>query len=298
MWQPIDPTAPASLTAIEQQQAPVVNAIAAHISTANAALTNAAAKTALGVNSQAGSAAPLMSLRANISQLINTTGSCLVVHPWQQDVGTGDGIYRWLSPQAANTRMVEKLRGVLDERQPGNTSEAVAVMLFATGLAEFAEQLQHFNAVFPVPELQMIQRRCSASISHESNKLQQIDAPQNPHWNHHASADLATVRALDSTLGALQSQIDSLGADTNPITELQAVASKKSAAVASYQQAWDAIDASLTGGAGVVAFMQGNLYSIADQLEQNTPAGYEYPLAAGVIWLGDDLTLLKEVLLT
>ena len=297
MWQPLAPSAPASLQDIDQQQAGVISAIPGQLTTAAAALTNAEQQTSLSVNSQAGAAAALAGLRNQINQLVNTAGSCLVVHPWQQDVGTGDGIYRWLSPQTANTRMVEKLRGVLDTRQPVNVSEALAVMVFATGLAEFTEQLQQLNAVFPVPELQMIERRCGALINHESDKMLQIDAPLNPHWENQHYNDLQTLNRLDKGIGALLAQVESCGADINPITELQALASKKAAAIADYQQAWADLKSSITGGAGVVTFLQGNLYSIADQLEQNSPAGYEYPLAAGVLFVGEDLTLLKEVLL-
>jgi len=227
MWQALAPSVSSSLDDIRQQQAGVITAISGQITAANTALANADSKTTFSVNSQASAAGSLNALRDQIGQLINTAGNCLVVHPWQQDVGTGDGIYRWLSPQTANTRMVEKLRGVLDERQPKDVSEAIAIMVFATGIAEFSEQLQLLNAVFPVPELQMIQRRCSASINHESSKMQQVNAPLNPHWENQQYNDLQTVKQLDSGIGTLMAQVESCSADINPITELQALATKK-----------------------------------------------------------------------
>lgn len=295
-WQPVSVQLPQSLQTIQGQQAATLGSIPAEVSDAKTRLQDINGLPTITTHSLA--TAGLSPLRDQLAALTGTGGHVLAIHPWLQGVNQEHGLYRHLSPAAAVEQLANKCRQLSDARLPA-AQEAVALIFYAADMKTFTQQLASFNTVFPVPDLQLAERRSASLVNHEQTKRHILTAPTEPHWRKNRFADLPKHQAMDKRLGSLQAALESYAGDINPISELIALADKKSALHAQKMTAWDALNAALQGGSGQAFYtQQSNLQAIANTIEKSAPAGHEYPLTAAVLWVGGngDLQLIKEVL--
>jgi len=283
MWQSCQFSLPAQLASIRSQLGSLESGAAAELALQGGRLGGIAQS--FSGSPLADSAAALLALREQAQAAFNAVAACLCVHPWLQDRGSGGAVYQYLAPDEALQALADKCREHTDPRLPEG-GDALVICLFAASVADFHAQLAAFNAVLPVPELQLLERRSKTLISHEADKRVLPTPPATPYWKQQGLADLPQLQALDASLGALQALADGYGADTSPVARLQQTLSRKQAHLQQRADAWNMLAQTFSGGAGVAARLSGSSQSIAQQLTGNPPAGAEYSHTAAVLLIG------------
>ncbi|RWU04141.1 hypothetical protein DWB63_09040 [Pseudodesulfovibrio sp. S3] len=261
-------------------------------------LTNVAGSVKINTNPVLGTVGNIDALRQAMTGLLQTGGLFACVHPYIHPTGDRRGDYAFLTPQQAATGMVDKLGDVMD-LPPGGDLQAVFLLLRGVEHTGFADTLKAFNAVFPVTELQLAERRAAWLATLETDKLIQATGPVHPAWHkqdprrHERAADLDTALGAQVALGegyALES--------VRPEDELAALIDKKQAHVTQLETAWTALQDVIQGGTGLGQILTGNRDSIHRQLNEALPPVEGYKLAAMCCWIGTDeqTTFIKELL--
>lgn len=295
-WQPIAFTAPPSLASI-------ADGAGAAIAGASAALTAATGRLAAAPwptytdNPAAATAAAAGALTGQLHSLLDSDVHLLVVHPWQQGIGDGQGVYRHLSAPNALQALRQKLTAP-DEELPAGAVEGLALLVAARGYQDLATQLAAFTAALPVPELQMVQRRAAALVGWEDEKIR-LGAPLNPaRLLRRKQAHIAT---LDAALGAIDQRLALVSGIASeaagPAAELQALATKKQAALTLQAAAIATASATFTGAAGLALSMGNTLADIAGQIISSGGPGHDYTVCAACLFIAAPgrLNALKEV---
>ncbi|NIB44765.1 hypothetical protein HBA55_34615 [Pseudomaricurvus alkylphenolicus] len=237
---------------------------------------------------------------ASHQALFNVSVDALCVHPWQQGVGSGDGVYRHLSAPNAVAALVNKLNDQADHRLPVGTLEGVAVLINAVSLSDFAQQLGAFNAVFPVEELQAVQRRVEQLSTLENDKVLLPDAALNARWVNKNLLQWSNARSGASHVDRATSMASAYDSENQtPTAELQALIAKKQSRLQSDQSALSTLQASVTGGAGQALFLDsGTRTQLADALNAAGSPGHEYIFCAAVLMVSPpgQLAYVKEVM--
>ncbi|ABC27287.1 probable phage protein [Hahella chejuensis KCTC 2396] len=234
--------------------------------------------------------------RESYQALMRYEGRVLCVHPFQEGVGDGGGLYRYLSAPNAAARLAAKLTDAQDAGRPRGLLDAVAVLIVARDLAGFAERLAAFNAVFPTPELQLAQRRAAQLATLEQEKWILPDAPLTPLWVARDGVQIPRLAQHGRAVGAQLATAQGYAAETpSPVAELQAVIERKRQRLQQLQSHYDQLKGQLTGQAGHALYAQGDASAIAAQLQAGAP-GHEFVLTAGALFVAGvgQLTFLKE----
>ncbi|WLQ14390.1 hypothetical protein O5O45_00380 [Hahella aquimaris] len=229
--------------------------------------------------------------------LMRYEGQTLCVHPFQEGVGDGSGLYRYLSAPNAAARLAAKLTDAQDAGRPRGLLDAVAVLIVARDLAGFAERLAAFNAVFPTPELQLAQRRAAQLATLEQEKFILPDAPLTPPWTARDGIQVHHLAQHGRAVGAQLATAQGYASETpSPIAELQAVIARKRQRLKELQSHYDQLKGQLTGQAGYALYAQGDASAVAAQLQAPGAPGHEYVLTAGALFVAGtgQLTFLKE----
>ncbi|ABC33408.1 conserved hypothetical protein [Hahella chejuensis KCTC 2396] len=230
--------------------------------------------------------------------LMRYEGQTLCVHPFQEGVGDGSGLYRYLSAPNAAARLAAKLTDAQDVGRPRGQLDAVAVLIVARDLAGFAERLKLFNAVFPAPELQLAQRRAAQLATLEQEKFILPDAPLTPPWIARDGLQIPRLAQHGRAVGAQLATAQGYAAETpNPIVELQGVIERKRQRLQQLQNHYTQLKSQLTGQAGFALYAQGDAPNVAAQLQAPGVPGHEYVLTAGALFVAKagQLTFLKEM---
>ncbi|AZZ94674.1 hypothetical protein EUZ85_29775 [Hahella sp. KA22] len=277
-------------------------ALAAPILTgADASLADASARVqgvslAYSPNPLATQASEAAAAREAYQALMHYEGQILCVHPFQEGVADGSGLYRYLSAPNAAARLAAKLTDAQDAGRPLGQLDAVALLIVARDLAGFAERLAAFNAVFPAPELQLAQRRAAQLATLEQEKWLLPDAPLTPPWVARDGLQIPRLAQHGRAVGAQLATAQGYAAETpSPIAELQAVIERKRQHLQQLQSHYDQLKSQLTGQAGYALYAEGDASAVAAQLQAGAP-GHEYVLTAGALFVADAgrLTFLKE----
>ncbi|MBU6950988.1 hypothetical protein [Hahella sp. HN01] len=228
--------------------------------------------------------------------LMRYEGRVLCVHPFQEGVGDGSGLYRYLSAPNAAARLAAKLTDAQDTGRPRGQLDAVAVLIVARDLAGFAERLAAFNAVFPAPELQLAQRRAAQLATLEQEKWLLPDAPLTPPWTARDGVQIPRLAQHGRAVGAQLATAQGYAAETpSPMAELQAVIEQKRQRLKELQSHYNELKGQLNGQTGFALYAQGDASAVAAQLQAGAP-GHEYVLTAGALFVANagQLTFLKE----
>ena len=243
-------------------------------------------------------AADVAALRSALDALMVAGGRMYCVHPYLHPVGDRRGDYAYLTPEDAVGRLAQLLMDP-EAPLPSGTLGAAVVLIYAQDHLSFSGQLNTFNAVFPVSELQLSQRRAEWLATLEGNKL---ICPPGRIWPEKTSLEPrrhGTVRKMDMTLGKLLAVVEGYAAEAaDPEAELQALIAQKEAHRAEELQAWEDFSQELQGGAGQAVYVSGSARAIKAELLKSAVPDAVYKLCAAVCWVGDpdNLQVFREVM--
>jgi hypothetical protein len=260
----------------------------------------------------AGAAANVAALRAQLEALLQAGGRFVCVHPYVHPVGDRRGEYSYLTPSDCVAALAGKVAD--PEDQPSETASedgagdaddgnlaAVCVLLHAADHGPFAALLAAFNAVFPVTELQLAERRARQLITLEKDKRIIATAPKEPRWVASAPHRHGALCGMDSALGALVAQSEAFAAENaSAEAELAALMQARVAHVAQLDAAWQALCSGLSGDAGAAGlgwYLSGDAAGMARQLAAGGTPVSAYKLSAALCWVGatERVAVFKEV---
>ncbi len=234
----------------------------------------------LSINAPAGNADSILSSSDN---LLATT----VVHPWVEGAGEGNGHYKYLRFPNAVKKLVEE--------NEFNTEAVLAIAVTAASYTDFKTQLSTLNAVFPVKDLQLIERRAAEMVTIEHSKWQLNFTHNNIITTQRNSSALAVLKQLhaaaDVDVAINEAQTFK---NSNPAANLTAFAARKQTYDTTAASTLANIKTGLSGGAGWRFYAQ---FDIKNALQTGHP-GHDYTLTAIVLFAGSasDLALLNEML--
>lgn len=209
----------------------------------------------------------------------------LCVDPWTQGVGEGSGHYRHLSfPNAC---------AALSLALNGETDAVFGVAVTAASYADFAGQLKALTGVFPIKQFTAAATRAAQLTTLEVDKFNLPAAPSAIAGGSMALQSLPSMAALQNAALVQSAKAAAESFQTsNPLDNLTAFQTAKTAADAAVNAALDAAKAALSGAGGW------RFYAASDAAAAiNSGPGHEYTLTAMLLFIGSpaDLALLRAI---
>lgn len=298
MFQPITFTWPASLSDIAQEMAGCLTNASAELDSAGGRLS-AAPGIDLVNNPVAGEC---VGAAASFNQLIDLLAGrvqVLCVHPWQQGIGQGENHYRYLSPANAVVHAAAKVSEIVDARRPRGALDALTIIITGKSFADFANALRAFNQLFPVPDLQLCERRAAQLATLENDKQILPDAMRNAYWRDRDKLTTGPLRQGLSVVGeacahAMAYEVG--GGD--PDAELQALIQKKQTALQSSRDAVDELAAQFSGGSAKAVFLENQTPQQLQNTLNTSGLTHDDPLCCCLVITAErgGLVVLQELL--
>jgi len=228
---------------------------------------------------------------------ILSRGECraLVVHPYiykPSDVQRNN-LHAELTPPSAIEIILDKLNDIYDS-ELSDFKSAICFSIQGKNETQFATNLSLFNNVFPMPELEMVERRAKQLSGLETEKIQDKAKIQTPYFDPKENAyfdGMKSAIAITGTLSDLSSDYDI--ENTTPKSRLSALLLKKKNYLDTAQAELDDLKSVFSGGQGKgIYFSNFNKSSL-------TNSGFpsdQFPLCAMVLLMGssDSLTPIKQ----
>lgn len=233
------------------------------------------------------SGSDVSALRMQISSLLQGDVSVLCVHPYQHGIGQGEPRALNLPAPNAVTALAKKLTDSRDSAAPGGNMAAVCGLVTAGDLGQFVNLLAAFNAVFPVPDVLMVERRARQQLQLETSKLLQPAPRIMPVWQQLTAGAFGCFTPAHELIGQQVATAEGAALDsTDPVAELQAVLADKTAHIEHTQTALTTLKETVQGSAGWWRYHEGDASTIASALPQGAP-GYEWVFTVGVLFVGN-----------
>lgn len=239
--------------------------------------------------------------RAALAGALGEPPLCLVVTPFQSGVGQGVGYQRYLSAPNLLQHMADKLEDSSDDKRPGDSQHALVLMFLATQYDQMASTLAAFNTLLPMKDLQRAERRARQLFALEADKWELPTAGMLPLWDK-LPLDRCTItkvagQAMSGQLAALESY-----ADSTPLGDLSALATRKAAQTKNMMQTLTDLKAQLADSSASSTMRArligpGNAAELRQQLLAGEGPGHEWPLSAGVMLVGSlpGLAFVREL---
>lgn len=226
----------------------------------------------------------------------------LIVHPWQEGIGQGFGVVRYLSPRNAVDFAANKFFDSPDDLIPIKTGnvDVLGLLVTGTGYANFNANLNNLLRVFSDSTLYMCARRSSQIAALESNKVVLPDAAKNCRWDHVTESHHSTWADYSAAVGHVNalSYANEIG-NASLEEAVMVLANKKTFSASKATTEAELIIGRINGSAdGVKCFFINNkTTSIVKKILLASDTGLEYPLCACVIYCGavGSLDHLKEI---
>ncbi|WP_111461476.1 hypothetical protein [Pseudomonas sp. URMO17WK12:I2] len=237
--------------------------------------------------------------RGALASQLGEAPACLAVTPFQSGIGQGRGHQRYLS--APN--LVQLLAGKL-VAAPAPIAElyALPILFLATRYDRFAEGLARFNALMPVPDLVRAERRARHLAQLEVEKWEMPRAEPLPRWQSLPLERCTITKAARQSMAGQLAVLESYAADSSPMADLAALATRKSAQQQGRNQQLADLQALLEGGTPDDTIRArllgpGNPAQLRAELLQLDPPGHEWVLCAGVVLVGSrqGLSFVQEL---
>jgi len=240
--------------------------------------------------------------RAALGSQLGEAPACLAVTPFQSGIGQGRGNQRFLSAPNLLQQLAGKLVDQSDQGKPSGPQYALSLLFLATRFDQLADTLARFNALLPVPDLVRAERRARHLSRLEAEKWEMPSAGPLPRWGALPLERCTVTKAAKQSIAGQLAMLESYAADSSPMADLAALASRK----ASQQQGRDQQLADLkamlaTGNAD--SSMRARLIGPGDanelrrQLLEGDAPGHEWVLSAGLLLVGslDGLSFVREL---
>lgn len=240
--------------------------------------------------------------RAALANQMGEAPACLVVTPFQSGVGQGRGYQRFLSAPNLLQHLAGKLVDVSDTGRPDTQQHALCLLFLATRFDQLADGLARFNALLPMPDLVRTERRARHLSKLETEKWEIPTAGTLPRWQALPLERCTVVKAAKQSMAGQLAVLESYAADSSPLGNLAALASRKAAQQQGRDQQLTDLKALLAGGnpdssmrARLVG--PGNATELRRALLKGDPPGHEWVLCAGALLVGSEqgLSFVREL---
>lgn len=228
--------------------------------------------------------------------------ACLVVTPFQSGIGQGRGYQRFLSAPNLLQQLAGKLVDVSDTGRPDGPQFALCLMFLATRFDQLAESLARFNALLPMPDLVRTERRARHLSKLETEKWEIPTAGALPRWQTLPLERCTVVKAAQQSMAGQLSVLESYAADSSPMADLSALATRKAAQQQSRDKQLDDLKALLANGSPDSSMRArligpGNATELRRELLQGDAPGHEWVLCAGALLVGSEqgLSFVREL---
>ncbi|KAB0566817.1 hypothetical protein C9383_15930 [Pseudomonas palleroniana] len=240
--------------------------------------------------------------RSALDEQMGEAPACLVVTPFQSSIGQGRGYQRFLSAPNLLQHLAAKLVDASDSGRPDTTQHALCVMFLATRLDQLADSLARFNALLPMPDLVRAERRARHLSKLETEKWEIPAAGTLPRWQALPLERCTVVKAAQQSMAGQIAVLESYAADSSPMADLAALATRKVAQQKSRDQQLANLKAQLAGGhpdnsmrARLIG--PGNAAELRKALLSGDAPGHEWVLCAGTLLVGSEkgLSFVQEL---
>ena len=240
--------------------------------------------------------------RAALGSQLGEAPACLAVTPFQSGIGQGRGNQRFLSAPNLLQHLAAKLVDPSDQGKPGGPQYALSLLFLSTRFDQLADILARFNALLPVPDLVRAERRARQLSRLEAEKWEMPSAGPLPRWGALPLERCTVTQAAKQSIAGQLAMLESYAADSSPMADLAALASRK----ASQQQGRDQQLAdlkALLANSSADTSMRARLIGPGDaselrrQLLEGDAPGHEWVLSAGLLLVGslDGLSFVREL---
>lgn len=228
--------------------------------------------------------------------------ACLVVTPFQSGIGQGLGYQRFLSAPNLLQQLAGKLVDVSDTGRPDGPQFALCMMFLATRFDQLAESLARFNALLPMPDLVRAERRAQHLSTLETEKWEIPAAGTLPRWQTLPLERCTVVKAAQQSMAGQLAVLESYAADSSPMADLAALATRKAAQQQGRDQQLADLKALLAGGNPDSSMRArligpGNATELRQALLAGEAPGHEWVLCAGALLVGSEkgLSFVREL---
>ncbi|EJN25086.1 hypothetical protein [Pseudomonas sp. GM80] len=240
--------------------------------------------------------------RAALAGQMGEVPACLTVTPFQSGVGQGRGQQRFLSAPNLLQQLASKLVDAGDTGRPTGPQFALSLMFLGTRYDQFAETLARFNALLPIPDLVRTERRARNLSRLETEKWVIPSAGPLPRWQTLPLERCTLVKAAKQSMSGQLAFLESYAADSSPMGELAALATRKAAQQLGRDQQLNDLKALLAGGNADTS-MRARIVGPGDSSElrrlllEGEAPGHEWVLSAGVLLVGSQqgLSFVREL---
>lgn len=241
--------------------------------------------------------------RAALAGQLGEAPACLTVTPFQSGIGQGRGQQRFLSAPNLLQQLASKLVDAGDTGRPTGPQFALSLMFLGTRYDQFAETLARFNALLPIPDLVRTERRARNLSRLETEKWVIPTAGPLPRWQTLPLERCTLVKAAKQSMSGQLAVLESYAADSSPMGELAALASRKAAQQLGRDQRLNDLKALLAGGNADTS-MRARIVGPGDSSElrrlllEGEAPGHEWVLSAGVLLVGSQqgLSFVRELI--
>jgi hypothetical protein len=240
--------------------------------------------------------------RAALAEQLGQAPACLVVTPFQSGIGQGSGYQRFLSAPNLLEHLAKKLDDVTDSGRPSGPQYALSILFLGTRLDQLASTLSRFNALLPIPDLVRTERRAQHLVKLETEKWEIPGAGPLPRWQSLPLERCTVVKAAKQSMVGQLAVLESYAADSSPLGDLAALATRKAAQQQGRDQQLDDLKALLAGGAEDSSMRArligpGNTSELRRELLAGDAPGHEWVLCAGVMLVGskEALSFVQEL---
>lgn len=240
--------------------------------------------------------------RAALADQMGEAPACLVVTPFQSGIGQGRGYQRFLSAPNLLQQLAGKLVDVSDTGRPAGPQFALCLLFLATRFDQLAASLAKFNALLPMPDLVRAERRARHLSTLETEKWEIPAAGPLPRWQTLPLERCTVVKAAQQSMAGQLSVLESYAADSSPMADLSALASRKAAQQQSRDQQLVDLKALLAdrnpdSSMRARLIGPGNATELRRALMDGEAPGHEWVLCAGALLVGSEqgLSFVREL---
>lgn len=240
--------------------------------------------------------------RAALAEQLGQAPACLVVTPFQSGIGQGRGYQRFLSAPNVLEHLAKKLEDVTDTGRPAGPQYALSILFLGTRLEQLASSLSRFNALLPIPDLVRTERRAQHLTKLETEKWEIPGAGPLPRWQALPLERCTVVKTAKQSMAGQLAVLESYAADSSPLGDLAALASRKAAQQQGRDQQLADLKALLAGGNPDVSMQArligpGNTSELRRELLAGDAPGHEWVLCAGLMLVGskEGLSFVQEL---
>lgn len=240
--------------------------------------------------------------RAALAEQLGQAPACLVVTPFQSGIGQGRGYQRFLSAPNLLEHLAKKLEDVTDTGRPAGLQYALSILFLGTRLEQLASSLSRFNALLPIPDLVRTERRAQHLVKLETEKWEIPGAGPLPRWQALPLERCTVVKAAKQSMAGQLAVLESYAADSSPLGDLAALATRKAAQQQGRDQQLADLKALLAGGNPDVSMQArligpGNTSELRRELLTGNAPGHEWVLCAGLMLVGskEGLSFVQEL---